>query len=474
MSASDEGDGGRPGLGRDVTDTGESPPNNAVTQPIPIVNPIPAAVHPPVVRAVARRAPAALPALGRDSGARDGPRSGRDSAGRRGRAGRAGSPTAETLGQPPAETADLAPAETVDLTPAETEEPPAERAEQAEPAPLVVAESVHPAPIDPGPVPDGSEVLAEVEIDFESDVPPEPDDRRALIATEIALRDASTDEWLMPAEAETVVPTLVGATKVIRPGPALLESDTWIEDPAGESHAATYHGRRRAPASAARLWLAVGFVVALGSAVAVPLALRSSPPTAAVPPTAAGAAVLAEPTAADSAAISGTSSPAASPTTSPSPRPALPAKSLTPSPPRSPTLPPFTPLTMEGETAARGGSATTRTVAGASNGTVVGTLGDRDGGGVENDGWVRFTAIVPTAGQYAVAVFYVFSDGASRNAYVKVNGGSASIHSFAQSPACPCASKKITLTFAAGPNTIEFGNPIAAAPSIDKIVISKT
>ena len=247
-----------------------------------------------------------------------------------------------------------------------------------------------------------------------------------MIAAEIALRDASTDEWLMPAESEAevapVAPAPAVAAEVVRPGPAVLESDTWSEDSAGESHAEAYHGRRRAPAPAARLWLVIGLVlVGLGAAVSVPLALRSSPPAAAASPTAEGEAPLTEPTAAR-ARPSGTSSPAASPTTSPSPKPAPPARPPSPpTPPSSPTAPPFVPLSMEAEAAARGGSATPRAVAGASNGSVVGTLGDRDGGGAENDGWVRFSATAPAAGPYAIAIFFVFSDGANRNAHVEVN-----------------------------------------------------
>ena len=104
MSGSDEGDGGGPGLGRDLTDSGESP-ENAVTQLIPIVNPTPSAVDPPVVRAFARRAPAALPALGRDGGTRDTPKSVRDPVGRRQRAA-AAPPTTETVDHPMTEIVD--------------------------------------------------------------------------------------------------------------------------------------------------------------------------------------------------------------------------------------------------------------------------------------------------------------------------------------------------------------------------------
>jgi len=129
-------------------------------------------------------------------------------------------------------------------------------------------------------------------------------------------------------------------------------------------------------------------------------------------------------------------------------------------------------LTIEAEAAAKGGSAAPRSVSGASNGSVVGGLGDR--GGAENDGWLRFTASVPSTGQYKVAVYYTFSTGPDRDAYVSVNGGQPSIHNFPPSPACPCASKTITVTLAAGANTIEFGNPEEAAPSIDKVVITRT
>ena len=126
---------------------------------------------------------------------------------------------------------------------------------------------------------------------------------------------------------------------------------------------------------------------------------------------------------------------------------------------------------MEAEEAARGGSAAPRTVSGASNGRVVGGLGDR--GDTENDGWLRFTASVPSTGQYTVAVYYTFSTGPDRDAYVSVNGGQPSTHNFLPSPTCPCASKTITVTVAAGANTIEFGNPVEPAPSIDKIVITR-
>ena len=63
------------------------------------------------------------------------------------------------------------------------------------------------------------------------------------------------------------------AVPAVRPGPALLDADSWAEQPA-VAIGVPYEGRRRAGPSPARMWLVIALVLAgLGVVVAVPIAL---------------------------------------------------------------------------------------------------------------------------------------------------------------------------------------------------------
>jgi len=101
------GDGENSGLrvGPYVSESGseatDGSAENAVTQLLPMVNPGPPSEEPPVVRAIARRAAAALPALGREDGSVEVSKSARAAIDRRNRAEGA----AAAQSDPPAQSA---------------------------------------------------------------------------------------------------------------------------------------------------------------------------------------------------------------------------------------------------------------------------------------------------------------------------------------------------------------------------------
>ena len=115
------------------------------------------------------------------------------------------------------------------------------------------------------------------------------------------------------------------ALPALRPGPAVLDADSWEEHGGPEPIVETYEGRRRAAPTSARTWVVLAVLLGLAAVVAVPLALlagRDRPD-----PAAAGAVRSSDPSSADgttpgSGLVPATGAlPKSPPTTTPAPRP---------------------------------------------------------------------------------------------------------------------------------------------------------
>ncbi|MFK3984070.1 hypothetical protein ACI2K4_27335 [Micromonospora sp. NPDC050397] len=196
---------------------------------------------------------------------------------------------------------------------------------------------------------------------------------------------------------------------------------------------------------------------------------------------AATAAVDGSTTAGSSAAASRGGSRSTTTTTSPGGGPAAttgaPGTSAAPPPSKQPNqpnaLPPAAPPSVfgtsveaEGPAAERRGRARTRSVAGASGGTVVTGIGDGSGN------TIRFSRIeVPAAGRYTVTLYYV-SD-RDRSGTLTVNGGRSTV-SFADTGSNdgPVGAVSITLSLRAGANSIELGDRRERVADLDRIVVT--
>ena len=94
-------------------------------------------------------------------------------------------------------------------------------------------------------------------------------------------------------------------------------------------------------------------------------------------------------------------------------------------------------------------------------------------GYVGTTGTLTFNNVtVSTAGSYQVTIVYCDGSATGRQAVISVNGGAGQTVSFTPTGSFSTpGSMVVTLTLAAGANTIQFGNPSAYAPDFDKISI---
>jgi len=309
------------------------------------------------------------------------------------------------------------------------------------------------------------EVIAEADVEA---VEPEPADAD--------LADTPAEDIAVPAPSPT--------TALVRPGPFVLEADSWEAQPDTDSKNEAYHGRRRAEAPAARLWIAITVVlVGLGAAVAVPLALMGSPGRdgVAAPSTPAGAGVVA--VSDSTTSVLPTPSPVPTVTVrSPSPSLAKTKTKAAPPPPRrtsspttSPPPPHFESVSYEAEAADADpegitGSAWVWGYPGASGGSIVRNIGNWG----SEPGVLRISGVmIPSSGTYVITIHYVHPDNeANRTALVSVSGIAPMEVAFAGSNQC-CHTTAITVTLAAGAHTVTITNATNRAPSIDKIVLSR-
>jgi len=118
----------------------------------------------------------------------------------------------------------------------------------------------------------------------------------------------------------------------------------------------------------------------------------------------------------------------------------------------------------EAESGTLAGQAAVRSSSGASGGALVGYVG----GGSAN--YLQFSGVDSTAGAHPVTIFY--ASGEARSLTVSVNGGAAvSVATPGTGGWDTVGSVSVTLTLAAGANTIRIGNASGWAPDIDRIVV---
>jgi hypothetical protein len=245
----------------------------------------------------------------------------------------------------------------------------------------------------------------------------------------------------------------------LRPGPAVLDVDSWEEHDGPESTLESYEGRRRAVSSTSpRMWIILAVVlVGLAAVVAIPLALvagRDRPEPAAADTTTTGA----RPTSADGTTpgaglVPATGSSARTTTTRPA----------------TTTVPAFS-VTLEAEAAALSGSARVTSYDNASGGRIVRNVGLWDA----RPGTVKFSVTLPSAGSYVITMWYVHLDGElTRSAQITVSGADPVTRTFTGSATCCESASLPAMSLAAGLHTVTIGNPTGHAPSIDKIAIAR-
>jgi hypothetical protein len=285
-----------------------------------------------------------------------------------------------------------------------------------------------------------------------------------------------------------------------RLGPIALDDDSW-DDGAAPVLVEPEPAGRAGPST--RLWVVVGLIVAgLLAAVAIPFVLSGQAsddqPTAAGLPTA-----LDEPP--QISASSGSSQPASVATAAAaSPLPASPSttesaevptgmategtvpgtgaptttSAVAPTSARPPTtsppgVPPFAPVTFEAENGTRTGSAGIWDgYPNASGGRIVRNIGNWGG----TAGTLTISGVnIPSTGRYTITIYYVHIDGeVNRSATVTVSGNPAQNLSFTGSSTCCQTKVMANLTIGAGVHTILFANSTGHAPSIDKVVVSRS
>lgn len=266
-------------------------------------------------------------------------------------------------------------------------------------------------------------------------------------------------------------------TAATRPGPVVLEADSW-----DEAAAEGYQGRRRAVSPGrrrTRFWIAIMLaLVGIGSAIAVPLLLSSSAPdggVAAPAPTTPVATTTEPGLATSSAAASAPAS--APPRVSGAANPASTSKPDQAAPPPPPPPPePFAPVTYEAEagapTVTLGGSAWVWDYAGASGGKIVRNVGNWGSG--SEPGTVQLNDLtIPADGAYDITIYFVHPDGeVNRTAQITVSGLEPVIVSFVGGSEC-CYTTTVRLDMPAGAYTVTITNLTGHAPAIDKVVISR-
>ena len=302
--------------------------------------------------------------------------------------------------------------------------------------------------------------------------------------TEVAFREARTDEWIIGRPEAVGKPS--AALDLVRPGPSLIESDSWDTGLLPAVQQDTYRGRRRAVRVGGRLWLVISLVVAaLVSAIALPFVLTSDDPDPASARTPDGQIPTVDDsggrTGTDSSGGTATSVPGSSSLTSPAALPVVGASPLiTPSPTPSPTPPALLRVIQaeqSGTATAWGGTAGPPvSFAGA---TVVDELGEHWPES-STDGWLEFRNITGlAAGPYVLKIYYVYTNQApeaprpveaERSMNVIVNGTNA-LPNQQFSPVSTITVLNVNVTLRANSNTIRLTHPDVECPAIDRIEI---
>jgi hypothetical protein len=312
--------------------------------------------------------------------------------------------------------------------------------------------------------------------------------------THVAFRDAQTDEWAsVSSEAGHPAPGELPTEEPdpgSRPGPGLMEADSWETTSLPVIPDDSYQGRRRRTSTGALTrWLVViGVVLALSAAVAIPFLMTSGgggdkqntdgtrPSDAGLP----GVVTTPTPDASDDPYMPiGQAS--ATPSVNPSVAPSA-SHSAAPSASASASS-----MALEAESATLAGCAQVRTFSGASGGSIVDRLGDdNDWSGCTGDGVVTFNNVSLEAGNYTVTVYYVFNltnTDSSRFARLRIDpdGAGSNIdftRTFARTTTCCQSWTTGRFTVSTGTFDISFTNPgqpnaTDRAPAVDRIVIQK-
>lgn len=246
-----------------------------------------------------------------------------------------------------------------------------------------------------------------------------------------------------------------------RQGPEAVSNDSWDAPRVGDS--ARYHGRRRA-STVARRWVALTVaLVAIAGTLTLAATLGSSGDAPA--PTAT--------------AVDGTHWPTDTASTSPSGTPTTSPSSPTPTATQSAgtgTATPFAAIAFEAEAGSPvvtlSGSARVQADSGASGGKIVSGLGASGQG--QAPGALRVNNVtIPSAGTYVISIYYTNTDNPGvTSALVSVSGAKAVTVKFTGARSC-CGLRQVEITLAAGVHTITISNPAEAAPSVDKIAVSR-
>ena len=274
------------------------------------------------------------------------------------------------------------------------------------------------------------------------------------------------------------------SASIVRAGPTAVAEDSWA-DSALPVLAGAGIGGRHVRSSSRRIWVVViAVLIGLGAIAAVPFVLAAGPEpaTQAVPdqlPT-----ELDEPQAGfvpesivvkspEPLSTGRAATPKPTPTRTPTAN-ATQAAQMTPSPPAPPPPPPFTILTIEAESGQLSGSAWVSDgySATASGGLIVRNLGNWGG----TPGTLTLNEIVfPNQANYTITIHFVHPNGETdRTAQVTVSGvATVTVNFTAQDNSC-CFAQAVTINIPAGARSIRFENPTGHAPSIDKVVITRT
>jgi hypothetical protein len=288
-----------------------------------------------------------------------------------------------------------------------------------------------------------------------------------------------------PEDAET------GVIDVIRPGPDVLQADTWDSPPDDHRGVEEYQGRRRATLPWRRIAVIVALLLAVAAIFVVPQLLKgSSTPRsdatngpdmrdgfggATDPATTVDSGELVP--AASSPAGRGATRPgppagsSASASTGPSAGATTPATQPTSGPPPSSAQPPTAaPITLQAEAAQ--GISSWQVDSGAS--CSVGSQVVRTGKWLQysrTPGLITFHATIETAGSYNVTIYSVASSGSgTRTAEILVNSASVTSPTFPEG--CSVV-RSVKANLVKGDNRILFTNQNNPGPSIDRIVITK-
>ena len=305
------------------------------------------------------------------------------------------------------------------------------------------------------------------------------------------------EEWAPPhAQANDAFEIFEpAASDLARPGPPLLEADSWNAPPDTDRENDLYQGKRRATIPWKRIVLIVALVAGVGGLFAIPVALNNSSPNR--PAVSSGDPIViggvGVPSATNEAGelVSAASSPGSRPsgraTKSPAPgSSAVPGGSAVPgtagtavpptsapaftttTPPQAPPPAPFATLTLQAEDATVSGS---WQIVENNPACTAGTAMVRTGRWNARDGLLTFKFSIATAGSYKMRIYFAVQ-GDPRRAEITVNNASVATPDF-PSACTPLGVRDVGINLNQGSNEITFANKRDMGPSIDRIEISK-